>query len=209
MNRSTFSAIALTVAALAASNAIAADASAPKTREQVKAELAQAVRTGDIVANGETGQKAHEMFPGLYPAKPAVQGKTREQVQAELAQAIRTGDVMVNGETGLTARELAPAQYPAQSSAPTKTREQVKAELVQAVRNGDLVQFAAVMETYKESFRADENLSLVERLGHNVLKTGLRKISISYSRISLQDLAAKLHLPSASAAEYICAKAIR
>ena len=50
---------------------------------------------------------------------------------------------------------------------------------------------------------------LVERLGHNVLKTGLRKISISYSRISLADIAAKLHLPSATAAEYICAKAIR
>lgn len=81
--------------------------------------------------------------------------------------------------------------------------------LTQAVRNGDLVQFAAVRETYQEIFREDENLSLVERLGHNVLKTGLRKISISYSRISLQDLATKLHLPSASAAEYICAKAIR
>jgi len=81
--------------------------------------------------------------------------------------------------------------------------------LTQAVRNGDLVQFGEAMSTYKEIFRADENLSLVERLGHNVLKTGLRKISVSYSRISLQDLANKLHLPSASAAEYICAKAIR
>jgi 26S proteasome regulatory subunit N3 len=42
-----------------------------------------------------------------------------------------------------------------------------------------------------------------------VLKIGLRKISISYSRISLTDVAQKLHLPSAAAAEYICAKAIR
>ena len=41
------------------------------------------------------------------------------------------------------------------------------------------------------------------------LLTGLRKISVSYSRISLSDIASKLHLPSASAAEYICAKAIR
>ena len=38
---------------------------------------------------------------------------------------------------------------------------------------------------------------------------GLRKISVSYSRISLSDIASKLQLPSASAAEYICAKAIR
>jgi 26S proteasome regulatory subunit N3 len=81
--------------------------------------------------------------------------------------------------------------------------------LTQAVRNGDLVQFDAAMQQYRDVFRADENLSLVERLGHNVLKTGLRKISISYSRISLQDIATKLHLPSATAAEYICAKAIR
>jgi len=49
----------------------------------------------------------------------------------------------------------------------------------------------------------------VERLGHNVLKTGLRKISLSYSRITLADVAAKLHLPSVVAAEYVCAKAIR
>lgn len=42
-----------------------------------------------------------------------------------------------------------------------------------------------------------------------MLKTGLRKISTSYSRISLADIAEKLHLSSATAAEYICAKAIR
>ncbi len=34
------------------------------------------------------------------------------------------------------------------------------------------------------------------RLGHNVIKTGLRKISLSYSRIALADIAAKLHLVS-------------
>ena len=111
MNRSTFSVIALAVAALAASNAIAADASAPKTREQVKAELAEAVRTGDIMVNGETGQKANEMFPALYPAKPTFQGKTREQVQAELAEAVRTGDIVADGETGLKLNQLFPQRY--------------------------------------------------------------------------------------------------
>eukprot|EP00600_Ochromonadales_sp_CCMP1393_P006693 CAMPEP_0174963028 /NCGR_PEP_ID=MMETSP0004_2-20121128/5095_1 /TAXON_ID=420556 /ORGANISM="Ochromonas sp., Strain CCMP1393" /LENGTH=519 /DNA_ID=CAMNT_0016211593 /DNA_START=53 /DNA_END=1612 /DNA_ORIENTATION=+ len=81
--------------------------------------------------------------------------------------------------------------------------------LTQAVRTGDLIQFNRVMEQHKESFSADGNLTLVERLGHNVLKTGLRKISISYSRISLADVANKLHIESARAAEFICAKAIR
>jgi 26S proteasome regulatory subunit N3 len=81
--------------------------------------------------------------------------------------------------------------------------------LTQVVRNGDLQQFNSVVEKYGSSFKADKNYTLILRLGHNVIKTGLRKISISYSRISLGDVAAKLHLPSASSAEYICAKSIR
>ena len=65
------------------------------------------------------------------------------------------------------------------------------------------------MEEYGPSFTADKNFSLVQRLGHNVLKTGLRKISVAYSRISMADIAAKLQLPTSTAAEHICAKAIR
>eukprot|EP01036_Dinobryon_divergens_P025529 gene25529-34086_t len=74
--------------------------------------------------------------------------------------------------------------------------------LTQAVRTGDLKEFADVIEKYKDAFSADKNFTLV-------LKIGLRKISISYSRISLLDVAQKLHIQSAEAAEYICAKAIR
>ncbi len=90
MNRTYASILALTLAAFSAGSALADDASAPKTREQVKAELAEAIRTGDI-EYGERGQKLNELFPGRYPAKPAVQGKTR----AELAEAIRTGQLPV------------------------------------------------------------------------------------------------------------------
>lgn len=81
--------------------------------------------------------------------------------------------------------------------------------LTQAVRNGDLIQFNQVMHEHNAVFKADKTQTLVQRLGHNVLKTGLRKVSVSYSRVSLDDIAAKLHLESAAAAEYICAKAIR
>jgi 26S proteasome regulatory subunit N3 len=81
--------------------------------------------------------------------------------------------------------------------------------LTQAVRNGDLQEFNAVSTKYAEVFKADHVNTMVKRLSHNVLKTGLRKISISYSRISLQDVAEKLHLASAASAEYICAKAIK
>ena len=81
-------------------------------------------------------------------------------------------------------------------------------KLAQSVHNGDLRQFNKAMEENAELFKLDNNYTLVQRLGHNVLKAGLRKISMSYSRISLADVAQKLHLQSADAAEYICAKAI-
>lgn len=86
--------LALTLAAFSTGSALASDAAVPKTREQVKAELADAIRTGDI-SYGETGQKLNELFPHQYPAKPAVQGKTREQVKAELAEAMRNGQLPV------------------------------------------------------------------------------------------------------------------
>ncbi|HEY5582360.1 MAG TPA: DUF4148 domain-containing protein [Rhodoferax sp.] len=62
------------------------------TREQVKAELAEAVRTGDVMADGETGRKLNEVFPNGYPAKQVQSSVTREQVKAELAETVRTGD---------------------------------------------------------------------------------------------------------------------
>jgi len=70
-------------------------------------------------------------------------------------------------------------------------------------------EFSQVVKQHAEVFKADKNYSLIRRLGHNVLKIGLRKISVSYSRISLQDIADKLQLDSPRAAEYVCARAIR
>lgn len=81
--------------------------------------------------------------------------------------------------------------------------------LTQAVRAGDLQEFSSVVAQYSNIFKADKNFNLIQRLGHNVIKTGLRKISVSYSRISLDDIAIKLKLPSGTAAEYVCAKAIK
>jgi len=111
MNRSILSVITLAAAALTATHTMADTTSAPKTRDQVKAELAEAIRTGHVVVNGETGQKANELFPGLYPAKPATQAKTREQVKAELQEAVRTGDVQANDDSGLKLNQLYPQLY--------------------------------------------------------------------------------------------------
>jgi lambda repressor-like predicted transcriptional regulator len=103
----------------------------------VAAELAEAIRTGDIVANGQTGLKLNELYPNRYPEKQVQVGLTREQVSTELAQAVRTGDIMANGQTGLKLNELYPSRYPAKQMQAGVTREQVKAELAQAVRTGD------------------------------------------------------------------------
>lgn len=92
MNRKTLSTLTLALAALAAGNALAADAATPKTRAQVLAELAEAQRTGDIVAHGDSGKKLNELYPSQYPAKAATRAYTREQVLAELAQAKRSGE---------------------------------------------------------------------------------------------------------------------
>jgi Domain of unknown function (DUF4148) len=113
-------------------------ANAQLTREQVKAELAQAVRNGDMPVGGESDLRLNQLYPGRYPAKPAAVGKTREQVKAELAEAIRTGDVWADGESGLMRNEIDPGRYPAKAVSVGKTREQVKVELAEAIRTGDM-----------------------------------------------------------------------
>ena len=116
MNRSYLTAVTLAVAALSAGQALAADTDAPKTREQVRAELREAQRTGDIVADGETGQKLNQLYPNRYPATATAQGKTREQVRAELREAQRTGDIVAGGESGQKLNELFPKRYPTNAS---------------------------------------------------------------------------------------------
>ncbi|CAN0845836.1 Probable 26S proteasome non-ATPase regulatory subunit 3 [Linum grandiflorum] len=85
-------------------------------------------------------------------------------------------------------------------------------ELTNAVRIGDLELFKSVAEKFSSTFSSDRTQNLIVRLRHNVIRTGLRNISISYSRISLTDVAKKLRLDSPNPvadAESIVAKAIR
>ena len=81
--------------------------------------------------------------------------------------------------------------------------------LVQAVRVGDLALFKAAFEEHSAAFAADGNLTLVMRLRQNVIRAGLRNISLAYSRISLSEVATKLSLDHAEDMESIAAKAIR
>lgn len=81
--------------------------------------------------------------------------------------------------------------------------------VTKAVRLGDLKAFADVLKQHEQKFVKDNNYTLVLRLHQNVIKTGIRIISLSYSKISLKDICIKLHLDSEEATEYIVSKAIR
>lgn len=78
-----------------------------------------------------------------------------------------------------------------------------------AVRLGDLNLFGTVLAQYKLAFVADDTFTLVSRLRQNVIKTGIRIISLLYSKISLKDICIKLHLDLEELTEYIVSKAIR
>ncbi len=107
-----------------------------KTREAVKAELAEAVRMGDIPLL-DNGLTPRDLNPSAYPARPVPVGKTREQVVAELIEAKRMGDYPLF-ENGQAPREVNPSAYPARATPAGKTRAEVLSELAKAIRMGDI-----------------------------------------------------------------------
>jgi len=80
--------------------------------------------------------------------------------------------------------------------------------ITQAVRSGDLHAFKECTKTYEALFKKDKTLTLINRLRYNVIKTGLRSISLAYSKISLQDICTKLGLESPQDAAGVVAKAV-
>jgi 26S proteasome regulatory subunit N3 len=81
--------------------------------------------------------------------------------------------------------------------------------ITQAVRRGDLGVFQQTVSEHVPRLQQDGTYTLISRLAHQVVKAGLRKLHVSYSRLSLQDVADRLGLPSAKTAEYVVAKAVR
>lgn len=109
------------VIALTATHAVyAQDASAPKTRAQVKAELAQARADGTLDLHNREGTYTEHF----------VSTKTRADVRAELDQARADGTLdRVNGnDYGVGLTEL--------SAASAKSRAEVRAEVLKAVTAG-------------------------------------------------------------------------
>ncbi len=129
-----------TLALVVLAGSFAVTAHAGLTREQVKAELAQAIRNGDMPANDESGLTERQMFPDRFPAAQATASTlTRAQVVAQFEQARRTGDIYAPGETGMRLNELNPQAYPAKAVVAGRTRADVQAELREAIRTGNIM----------------------------------------------------------------------
>lgn len=82
-------------------------------------------------------------------------------------------------------------------------------DVTRAVRLGDLNQFSATLAKHEKALKKDGTYTLVLRLRQNVIKTGIRIMSLTYSKITLRDICLRLHLGSEESAEYVVAKAIR
>ncbi len=124
---------------LLAALGVSAQAQSAKTRQQVKAETAEAIRTGNMVASGESGLKLNELYPQRYAAHSTPASLTRADVKAALADAIRTGDIVAAGEGAQKLNQQSPQRYPSVAVASGKTRQEVKAETLEAIRNGDII----------------------------------------------------------------------
>ena len=81
--------------------------------------------------------------------------------------------------------------------------------MLKIVRQGNLDEFKKGIKIYESNFKKDGTLNLVQRIRQVVIKAGLRKINLSYSRISIKDITEKLKLDSEKETEYIITKAIR
>lgn len=53
-------------------------------------------------------------------------------------------------------------------------------------------------------FAADKTANLIVRLQYNVIRAGLRRINLAYSRISLADVAARLGAPAVTPTRTLC-----
>ena len=81
-------------------------------------------------------------------------------------------------------------------------------QLIQVVLEGELENFNKLVEKNKQIYLRDGLYSMILRLNQIVIRIGLRKISIAYSNISLNDIAAKLNFPP-NDIEFVVAKALR
>ena len=66
--------------------------------------------------------------------------------------------------------------------------------MLKIVRQGNLDEFKKGVGVCENNFKKDGALNLVQRIKQDVIKAGLRKINLSYSRINIKDIKEKLKL---------------
>lgn len=141
--------------------------------------------------------EAHEHLTAATrkaPSSPSAAGFSQSATKLLLVVELLMGDIPDRATFRLASLERALQPY---------------LQLVQAVRVGLLGEFEVVIKQHSDTFRRDGTYTLILRLRQNVIKTGIRMMSLSYSRISLRDICIRLKLGSEESAEYIVAKAIR
>ncbi|TVY14145.1 putative 26S proteasome regulatory subunit rpn3 [Lachnellula arida] len=141
--------------------------------------------------------EAHEHFTAATrkaPSSPSAAGFSQSATKLLLVVKLLMGDIPERATFRDQSMERALQPY---------------LQLVQAVRVGLLGEFETTIKQYGETFRRDGTYTLILRLRQNVIRTGIRMMSLSYSRISLRDICIRLKLESEESAEYIVAKAIR
>lgn len=82
-------------------------------------------------------------------------------------------------------------------------------QIFNAVKKGNLNDFKLILNHHKNIFFRDQTYNLMQRLRLIVIKIGLRKINLSYSRISIRDITQKLNLGSENETTLIIMKSIR
>jgi hypothetical protein len=120
---------AIAAAAFAQVQAQATDA--PRSRDQVRAELAEAQRNGELLTAGELALSTRDRQPA------SGSGLSRAEVRAEVLRAQRSGTLVAAGESLDPYLTHTPQASPTQLAG--KTRAQVKAEFAEAQRSGDLL----------------------------------------------------------------------
>jgi len=141
--------------------------------------------------------EAHEHLTAATrkaPSSPSAAGFSQTATKLLLVVELLMGDIPDRATFRLASLERALQPY---------------LHLVQAVRVGLIGEFENAIRQHGVTFRRDGTYTLILRLRQNVIKTGIRMMSLSYSRISLRDICIRLKLDSEESAEYIVAKAIR
>lgn len=82
-------------------------------------------------------------------------------------------------------------------------------DLCVVAQSGNLEEFLSAFKKHEKAFVRDKTELLVGRLRNTVIKTGLRKINLAYSKIPLKTVAKQLGLKSVEDTQWVVAKAIR